>query len=322
MKSKIEHVIMYVVAFIIALSFNNLFAQDPCDDDPCLDLNNVSWISDDFTWFPNPAECPECWIQVFFRYRFNHVKCPETKVEFRFDNILVSGACYVPCGPLQQPIFNAQYPPQNQYNNPWAVSLLETIKAKVIPELLPDTHPGVITFTSAKQAGCNKQEILPNGDHEIVDCDIDGCCIQELTITTDIEGNIISQNWDVTSEHGEPCGSDPEGECVKKCVTWDDVLIPKIGIKRYNDYFSGISLYPNPAKNTIKIEFYSINDDIEEDFDIFIVDETGAQAEIFHQYGNLTNLEIDLSAYSSGSYFLVVRNNTNTIYTKKFVVTK
>lgn len=70
------------IFIIVALLFAStliLQSQD-CDGDPCVDMAGCPWVSTHQKFYPDPTNCPGCWIEVHYSYRDNSncsTACPQ-----------------------------------------------------------------------------------------------------------------------------------------------------------------------------------------------------------------------------------------------------
>jgi hypothetical protein len=138
-----------------------------------------------------------------------------------------------------------------------------------------------------------------NASYQWINCDngntpISGATAQSFTPT--VSGNyavIISiGNCSVTSN----------------CI---NVNVTNTGINEEKN--SVIAVYPNPARDMVKIEGLSINSRIE------IIDALGKV--VFSEQNNTTQLQINTETFNNGIYFIKIENTgSNTI--KKLVINK
>lgn len=79
---------------------------------------------------------------------------------------------------------------------------------------------------------------------------------------------------------------------------------------------SWINIYPNPTSNTVKIEFHH---DAATHVNIAIKNTLGQSLKVLSGV-NASYLEIDLSEFPAGSYFISIENNKDGFYTKEVIL--
>jgi hypothetical protein len=78
-----------------------------------------------------------------------------------------------------------------------------------------------------------------------------------------------------------------------------------------------VQVFPNPAKNTIKVNF-----DIHLVNAVIIYNSSGIRVAVFEKNQLRSPLSVDVSAYSPGFYFITAVDSEGKIFTRKFEVVK
>jgi|GEM_PF-5462711 len=135
----------------------------------------------------------------------------------------------------------------------------------------------------------------------------------EITIPTDaLLGNTrirVSMVWENENNQGqvqEPCGEYDYGETEDYCVTVDE-------FDSVSEILKITSLFPNPSQNEITI---SLPVDLMSK-SLVITDATGRTVKTLNT--SSTQMNIDISELTSGTYFLEIRDNSRTISQTKFL---
>jgi len=93
----------------------------------------------------------------------------------------------------------------------------------------------------------------------------------------------------------------------KKCF---ETYISNVGIKSYS---SVLRLYPNPAKNELRITNYELRDGVIEIYDVY-----GKKISSHHLISSSSHHLINISSLSSGVYFVTLTNEQN-VYIQRFI---
>ncbi len=106
-----------------------------------------------------------------------------------------------------------------------------------------------------------------------------------------------------------------------KWNTWvAEIHDNEVGIKEKSKANSDIKVYPNPIVETFNIEF-SLDNNTE--LNIEVIDITGKTIKVLYNgkgIHGLNNFSFNKSNLSSGTYFLVIKNNSKTIKNEKIII--
>jgi len=90
------------------------------------------------------------------------------------------------------------------------------------------------------------------------------------------------------------------------------------GIEDFDESIS-INVFPNPTQKTIKINWASFDNTIDTDYQVIITDVSGKILQ--DNPLDSEDQEIDVSAFKSGVYLLVIRHNNKTLKSFKIIKT-
>lgn len=337
---------------VVIVSFLTIFSNDlwavgnplPTTKPHC---GLSTYCGEDLTWMVDtltvvPDVCPTCEIRVIYRYV--ELICPNSgEYFFACDifTIIVPETCWSDCGAgYEYPYYfnvamNAFYEIvmeprqlilQNIYDDE-GVIYFSTAGCEIFARtdyIGPDISPGVGSVSlnlnlfneplpESYVGGSGYILLLPDLDN----CG-DVCC---LSIFDDGE-------W--THDYSGFCNEapQPQHQCVATCNHYHDMLENAYGQPgyEYSDFWKratttineNIRIYPNPATDIITVQ---IGEYTGKEYNILITDVNGKPL-ISEKYSG-TNIEINTSSYSSGTYIITVYDANNLpVHVEKVIIQK